>query len=106
MKCFPPLLLAYEDRINEKDALLQTAEVKGACQFLYVKLLPFLSFQEHSFCLKYDICAPRVTELIANCHVKLLCLVNRLLVSTVIEFRVSNGSFPGTSFLIHCLLLS
>lgn len=26
IKCFPPLLLAYEDRIHEKDALLQTTE--------------------------------------------------------------------------------
>lgn len=28
IKYLSPLLLAYEDRINEKDALLQTTEVK------------------------------------------------------------------------------
>lgn len=28
MKYLSPLLLAYEDRMNEKDALLQTTEVK------------------------------------------------------------------------------
>lgn len=28
MKYLSPLLLAYEDRMNEKDAILQTTEVK------------------------------------------------------------------------------
>lgn len=42
MKYLSPLLLAYEDRMNEKDALLQSTEVK---RFIHV----CVNFNQSSF---------------------------------------------------------